>query len=238
MSRPIQWLLVVVAGTWLGCADPVSEPQADGVVAERHRREAEAHSKDAEAHSRRYDPRAGSPSYGGAGPSSGTWTPDGDWESDRDWNDDLYWDMQQYNPSIRHGLEAEEHERRAREHLEMARKLESFERRECRAFPSQTRALCPLLGPIESVEEIEGGVRLHLAADVDVNAVVAHMRCHVAFARTRDHAGMDQCPLYLENVRIQRLARTRSIDLIASGDAAIRELRRRAHAHVRRGSPR
>lgn len=236
MSRTIQWLLVVVAGTWLGCADPAGEPRADGVVAERHRREAEAHSEAAEGHARQYDPRAGAPDYDAyhgidpMAPSSGMWDDDGNW------NDDFYWDMQQYNPSRRHALEAEEHQRRAREHLEMARELESFERRECRAFPPATRALCPLLGPIEAVEEIEGGVRLQFAADVDVNAVVAHMRCHVAFARTRDHVGMDECPLYLETVRIQRLARTRSVDLVASADAAIRELRRRARAHLPTGS--
>ena len=233
MSLSVRWtggLLGVVA--IVSCAAAERDPPSLDASAEAHRREAEAHAATAREHKERYDPRGGAPdyrTYHGMEPNTPTY---GTWDGYDDLEDDFYWDMQQYNPSAVHLLRSEDHRRQEREHLAAAKALESYEERQCKAFPRETRAMCPLLGQVAAVEDVEGGVRIRFHERVDVNAVMAHVRCHLGFAQARGRVGMDQCPLYLDGVRAQRVPRSRDIDLISDGEAGLEELRRRTRAHV------
>jgi len=110
--------------------------------------------------------------------------------------------------------------------------LESFEEAECAAFPPETRVVCPLLGQVDAVEDISGGVRVRLAEDVPLHAALAHMRCHLAFARARGRVGMQECPLYLSGVRIEPAAGSRSVDLLVADPADLETLRLRPLRHL------
>ena len=143
---------------------------------------------------------------------------------------DVYYGLDVYNPTREHRLEARQHRILAEHHRAAAAALETYEDRECARFPAQTRALCPLIDQVVSVEDVEGGVRLRLAEEVREDAVADHMRCHLAYARSQGREGMDQCPLYVEGARV---GSNGGITLTTdAGDAAVSELRRRAHGHV------
>src|SRR6266540_1637450 len=50
--------------------------------------------------------------------------------------------------------------------------------------------------------DIAGGVRFVLAEGAPTEAVVAHMRCHFAWARSRGFVQMPGCPIYLKGISI------------------------------------
>lgn len=129
-----------------------------------------------------------------------------------------------YNPTDRALADAERHVRHAREHEAAAVALEGFEDAECRAFAPKARAACPLLGPIAAVEDRANGVRLALADGAPVAAIVAHMRCHLAFARTRGFTGIGDCPLYMRGVEIALSAGGRGVDVTSRDPAVVREI--------------
>ena len=222
-------LLVATACGWLSAGAPT-----DNLSAEAHRREAAKHSGEGAEHREGYDPeardlpcrrwygRATSTRRTGAFGTSGHRYPY--------CVSDFYWATGEYNPTATHLTHAAEHEQRAREHLEAARALEEFEEAQCQAFPPETRVACPLLDHVDALEDVSGGVRLQLSEGVNVNAAVAHMLCHQAFARTRGSAGMDECPLYLPGVRVERIGHSRSVELTDPED--VDELRRRARMHL------
>ena len=224
-------LLVVTACGWLGAG---AAPGATS--AEAHRREAAKHSGEAAEHREQYDPEARAvPCRGWYGRATSTRRtggkgayPGGDGHPYC--LSDFYWATREYNPTAMHLTHAADHEQRTREHLEAARALEHFEEEQCQAFPPETRVVCPLLGQVDALEDVSGGVRLQLGEEVNVNAAVAHMLCHQAFARTRGNAGMDECPLYLPGVRVERIGRSRSVELTDPED--VDELRRRARTHL------
>jgi len=207
-----------------GCADAGRpDTQPDAMSAEAHR--AEAHREDAEAarHLEQYDPTAGVP-YG-----SDPLDDDFDYSYD---DGDLYWGIDDYNPTEGHLRRGTELERAARQHREAARVLERFEEAQCKSFPPETRVLCPILGPLEIATDIPGGTRIRLEKDTDVNATIAHMRCHMAFARARGWKDMETCPLYMKGLKVHRVGRSRSIDLTVDRPEAVQDLRRRAARHA------
>jgi len=137
-----------------------------------------------------------------------------------------------YNPTEDHKQAAERKARHAQQHLAAAETLERFADRECKPFQPAVRAACPALGPIAAVEDIRGGVRLRLQPDMPIEAVLQHMRCHLAFAREHGWQPAPDCPLYLKGVDIHRSADGTAIELIARDGKTAAELRRRAHAEV------
>lgn len=145
---------------------------------------------------------------------------------------DLAYGPDVYNPTDPHLTEAQRLRDLAEAHRRAAASLEAYEAQECARFPAETRAACPLLGQVTSVEDVEGGVEIVVADGIRADAVADHMRCHVAYARTQGREGMDHCPLYVEGARV-------SSDGMLSlttdgGEDAVEELRRRARAHVAR----
>lgn len=204
--RPSVLLLLLA----LGCAAPSPEAQPDAMSAEAHRREATEHEREAGAHERRYDARAKTP----------------------DARDRYPQEFEAYNPTAVYLRLAREHRRHAREHLDAAHLLEQFEEAECGDFSPETRASCPLLGQVDRVEDIPGGVRVHLMEGVPRHAAAAHMRCHLAFARARGRTGMLECPLYLGGVRVELPPGAEAVDLLVADPLDLEALRLRTHGHL------
>lgn len=185
-----------------------------------HRNESDSHAREAREHRDAYDPDARIPSYEPFRASRSRFP-----------NGDFYWPSGAYNPSERHLGHAREHEQHAMEHLAAARELDAFEEGACAAFPAETRSACPLAGHVEAVEPVRAGARVRLDADIDMNAAMAHMRCHVAFARSRAPR-LDSCPLYLPGVRVERVGGSREVELTVSDDAEVAKLRALALGHL------
>jgi hypothetical protein len=137
-------------------------------------------------------------------------------------------DLYPYNPTDRAIADAERHLRHAREHEAAANALEGFEESECRDFAPKARAACPLFGPVAAIEDLPDGVRLVYAAGAPVDAVVAHMRCHLAFARARGFGDGADCPLYMRGIDIARGADGRGIEITSRERDVARELQLRA----------
>ena len=221
-------LLMVTAGA---CSLLGSGTAPDDMSVEGHRREAQKHAEEAREHKGHFDSEFRiDPGRDGTG---GRWGPDYDYRK----SGTNYWVGSSYNPSERHLTHAKEHEAHAQKHRRAARSLEVFEEAQCGAFPPETRVLCPLLGQLDSVENIPSGSRIRFADGVDVDAAVAHMRCHIAFARSHSRVGMDNCPLYLEVVRVSRVGPGSEADFLVVGTNELKVLRERMRRHVAPESP-
>jgi hypothetical protein len=183
------------------CGHPGTNP--GDMSAAEHRKAAEAHERASDAHADKYEPGALA-----ANPDS----------------------LELYNPTERHNTLAGRLAAIAQQHRDAAAALEAFEHQSCGALPPATRGLCPLLGQLASVSEIDAGVRLHFVAGVNVEAALALMQCHLAFAATQGRAGMDACPLYVEGV-VAALGPDGTVELTATS-TRIPELRARAATHV------
>ena len=92
--------------------------------------------------------------------------------------------------------------------------------------------MCPLLGQVEEVDDIPGGVRVRLAKGVPRHAAAAHMRCHLAFARARKRTGMQACPLYLPGVGVELPPNSDAIDLLVADPRDVKALRLRTRGHL------
>jgi hypothetical protein len=135
-----------------------------------------------------------------------------------------------YNPTQDHVHLAHAHLEHAAAHERAAAELERFEDGACGPIPSAERGACPLLVGVALLADVPGGVRLGFDPSVDVGAVVARMRCHLAYARTR-HFEMAGCPLYTPGLTIARAA-THVVDLIAADVTGVATLRQRAREEV------
>ncbi len=212
VSHLIGWAALAAA-----CAASPAAVKPDEMSAGAHRQEAARERMLAEEDYARYQPRA-------SAPIPQVPQPDGP----RMYPLDLY----RYNPTERAIGEAEQHLRHAREHEAAARALEQYEEADCGRLPPKVRAACPVLGPVQSVEELPDGVRIHLPPGAPRDTVLAHMRCHLAFARARGFGGVADCPLYMRGVEIAAGADAGAIEL-RSGDAeTARQIRLRSRVTV------
>jgi hypothetical protein len=135
-----------------------------------------------------------------------------------------------YDPPRYHLREAARHLAHARAHDAAAKSLEKFEDAECGAFSPAQREVCPLLGPIVAVEDIDGGVRVHFEGEISVAALVAHMRCHLAFARTRGYDVETPCALYVKGARVDPAPDGKAVDITADKKATVAAIRADARA--------
>lgn len=137
-----------------------------------------------------------------------------------------------YNPTDGYLDAANRHREHARQHLAAARALEAFEEMQCKDFPAAARAACPLLGPALAVENVRAGVRITFAPTVRIDAVVAHMKCHLAYARTAGYPQPSACPLYLEGVLIDREGSTSVVDITSADPATATRIQKEAKEEV------
>jgi len=124
-----------------------------------------------------------------------------------------YYPVEAYNPSNEHLARARQLEEHAREHRAAAAKLETFVQDECKGFPPETRASCPMLGPVRYIEDIPYGVRVGFTAQTKVDAVAAHMRCHFAYAQAYGFDTVESCPLYVKGLAIRVSKDGKAIEL-------------------------
>lgn len=194
-----------------GCgATPGTQP--DDMSAAEHRAHAAAEKREAAKHTSQYDGDATDVAQYGA----------------------EVWDVVIYNPTQVHLERASEHRTHAADHLAAASALEAFEEAECKSFPAVTRKECPLLGTVEEVQEVEGGVSITLSDKLDREAALAHVKCHLAYARTRGRKGMSHCPLYVEGVSASAGQGAHVIELRVEHSERLSALRERARSHIGR----
>ena len=200
-----------------GCATTV---QPEDMSAQSHRAEAARERQLARDHIDKYDPRALTPTPG---------VSVGDLRSGYDVSIGLV----QYNPTHGQIEVAERHLIHAREHEAAAADLESFEATECKNLAPKTRAACPTLGPASQIEDLANGVRIHFPAGTDVDAVVEHMRCHLAFARARGFTTVGDCPLYIKGIEINQAADGAAVDVTGASRRVAGEIQVRTRVGVR-----
>ncbi len=204
---------ILIAAT-VGCGAGAPAVKPDDMGAAEHRQQATQERAEAAEHARRYDPGAARPvpmtpiSTG----ADGTYL----------------FPTSIYNPTETHLSEADRHRAHARQHEKAAQALERFEEAECHAFPPSSRAACPLLAPVTRVDDVDGGVRVTLLRGARVDAVVAHMRCHYAYARARGFDARVSCPLYMPGVDIRASRDGAAVEITTADPKAVAELRGRA----------
>lgn len=194
-----------------GCAT-TQGARPDDMSATEHRAHAAAEESEAAGHAEQYNPEASADKSVQGGPGQ--------------------WDTISYNPTALHKEQAEEHKEHAEAHRAAAAELEHFAEAECKSFPPATRKICPLLGTVEGVEEIEDGIAVRLSAELDREAALAHVKCHLAYARKEGRKGMDSCPLYVDGVVARVGTDDRIIELRVEDAEDLATLRQRTRDHV------
>lgn len=145
----------------------------------------------------------------------------------------FYFDANVYNTRDQHLARARALSEHAREHEALAAKLEGFEEAACKSFPPSTRAACPLLGPVKTLVDISDGVRVEFAPGTRVDAVLAHMRCHLAFAQARGfEASAAACPLYIRGIEIRQGADPNAIEIVSTDRSVAREIQSRSRTEA------
>jgi hypothetical protein len=132
-----------------------------------------------------------------------------------------------YNPTEGNLRQADAHRAHARQHEAAALALEKYEAAECAQFPERTRAACPLLGPVTKIDDVSRGVRVTFAPGTRVDAVVAHMRCHYAYARSHGFDERVSCPLYMPGLEVRQVG-PQAVELGTANKARVEELRVRS----------
>ena len=97
-----------------------------------------------------------------------------------------------------------------------------------RRVPRRARGpRAPCWGPVTKIDDVPRGVRVTFAPGTRVDAVVAHMRCHMPNARSRAFDARVTCPLYMPGISI-RQAGAEGVELTAPDQAHVEELRHRS----------
>lgn len=211
MSRNVKLTIAValLVTACRGVAGPGTDP--DDMAADEHRQAANEHQRESDAQQSRYDARSK------AGFDESRRQPQG---------------HEGYYRTANYLRLARTHQNLTRGHLAAAALLEEFEEGSCKTFGPTIRSTCPLLGQVDKAEEVPGGARVWVSEGVNVDAAVAHMRCHLAFGRARRPGGMEDCPLYVSQAQVTRVDRSRAVDLTSTDVANVEDLRRRARLHV------
>lgn len=215
-----RFALFLIAGVTLeagNCGGAGQTVRPDDMSAEQHRAEAQREETAAAAHQAQWNPKAAMPSP---------------FRDPIDHGGEHVFSSLEYNPTDWQLAEAEKHKAHAKQHEAAAANLEHFEQAECKEFSASTRASCPLLGPAEDIRDIDGGVVIRFATSVRVDAVVAHMKCHLAYARVQGFPGASTCPLYLPGLRVRLGAAPSTVEITIGEQGRVEELRRSAHEEV------
>ena len=198
-----------ITSVLVGCAT-TSGTRPEDMSAKSHEEAAAKEAAKAEEHAAKYDPA------GTSAQSSGS---------------DAAFEGVDFNPTDVHNLQAEKHHKHAADHTAAAAALKAAEEDACKSIASDSRSWCPFLGPVAATQNTSNGVRITVREGVDMDALMARVRCHLAFANTQGLEGMDRCPLYVPGVQVERSGPS-SIELSTKGKASIRDLQRRVAAHV------
>ena len=210
MSRLDVNLIVSVVGLALGCGQSSPAVKPGGMSAEEHRQQAQKESVAANREVNRANTPAPAPNLA----ASGGGNPEG-----------YYYDHKMYDATNEHLARARELGEHAQQHEAAAAALEKFEQAECKQFPSSTRIACPLLGPVVRITDIPTGVSVQFAEGTRADAVLAHMRCHLAFAQARGFGAASACPLYMKGIEIRAGAEPRTNEIVSADARIARRIR-------------
>jgi hypothetical protein len=121
-------------------------------------------------------------------------------------------------------------EKQAAEHEQAAAELEQAEAVECENVQPAQRSVCPSLGPVTSISDTDGGVRIAFGDPVQASMWLSRVRCHYAYARAHGVVNNPDCVLYLPDVEFLPTSNPRLVDVVARDPRTAAEIRRRAHA--------
>ena len=197
----------------LGCGQSNQAVRADDMSAEAHRAEAQKESAAAGAERKVAETAPPPPNLSVSGGNN----PQG-----------YYFDANIYDTRNQHLARAQQLSAHAREHEAAAAALEKFEEAECREFPASTRAACPLLGPVVGITDVADGVRVEFATGTRADALLAHMRCHLAFAAARGFQDAAACPLYMKGVDVRATAVPTTIEIVGADRRVARDIQARS----------
>lgn len=208
MEKQVTWLVVAFAGSGLlsGCAStPGAKPE--DMSAKAHEEQAVEHAEMAEEHAAQANASGGGSAgldvvLGGAA-----------------------------TPAETHNMQAERHLQHAQDHLAAAEALKKAEESACQSIPPEARESCPLLGPVVSTEATANGALIAVREGTDMKALIAQIRCHIAYGNTQGRKGMEHCPLYVLGVQVRQVGPT-VIELTTKGEANVRELQERVAAEI------
>jgi hypothetical protein len=130
-----------------------------------------------------------------------------------------------YDPSDSRLAIAAEHRDHAEAHRRQAEALRAFENEECGEFPDSARSACPFLLGLREIEDVDGGARVVFDVDAPIDAILDHIRCHLAFVAAQGSEGIDDCALYVPGATVQKQGN--SIVLTTDQADHVAELRRR-----------
>ncbi len=128
-------------------------------------------------------------------------------------------------------------ERQAAEHAQAAAELEQLEAGECEHVRPQQRDVCPALGPVTNVSDIDGGARVVFGDPVRASMWLSLVRCHYAYARAHGVVNNPDCVMYLPGVEFLPTPDPRVVDVVARNPRTATEIRRRVHASATEQAP-
>ena len=141
------------------------------------------------------------------------------------------------DPASRLRWEAESRRAHALEHEAAASALERFEAQECTGINPRLRAACPVLGPVKTVRDIAGGVRLERADGSQLDGLLALMRCHLAYAQSRGFEPVAAaCPLYIRGIQIRASTDGAALEIVGATERLASEIRNRSRETATRTS--
>jgi len=135
-----------------------------------------------------------------------------------------------YNPTEVFKDRATRYKDLAERHRAAARKLDEFEAEQCRGATEEDKLESPIEAVTEEVQDIDGGVRVFLSENADVEKVLAAARCHRAHARARGWVGMEDCLLNIPDLKLTTAKNAHAIDIVGTGESSVAELRARAES--------
>lgn len=136
-------------------------------------------------------------------------------------------------PSEAHLMRARQLEVHAHQHQNAAKQLEGSVQDECKGLAPETRASCPMLGPVTQVADVAGGVKVTFAPQARVESVAAQMRCHFAYAQAHGFDTLIDCPLYVRGLKIQVTDDGQAIELTGPDARTAEVIRARSREEVR-----
>jgi len=213
MTRSTKMTVISVLGLVVGCGESNQTVRPPDTSAEAHRQQAQKEAAASDRELRAANASLPPPNLA----ISGGGNPEG-----------YYYDLNVYNARNEHLARAQQLSEHARQHEAAAASLEKFEDAECKQFPPATRAACPFLGPVAQITDLPNGVRVQLASGVRSDAVLAHMRCHLAFAEARGFGAAASCPLYVKGIEIRAGNEPSAIDIVSADAKVAEQVRTRA----------
>ncbi len=203
----MQWLVLgAMAWTLGGCSGP--DVKVGETTEEGHLAAAAKERKEARADEAQYEPNAERVTAVGFGGPVGADVAPGI--------------LVEVTPTTTHLSDAEQHVARAKKHEAAATLLAKFEDSACEGIPPADRLSCPTLMS-DQLTSLPNGIRLQVGQK-RVVAVLAYMRCHLAFARVHGYGEESLCAFAVKGVTANASEDRTAVELTSSDPQAVTTL--------------